>query len=113
MARKEATSKQSKYSGLKTWNEKGLLKEGDKLDGYYLDKEVFTSKYGEGEVYIILKEDGSMIKVMGQTDIKNKMAEVPEKAHVWIEFEGLVETAKGAKKAYKIEFDDEDVIKEM
>ena len=113
MARKEATSKQSKYGSLKTWNEKGLLNVGDKLDGYYIDKEEFTSKYGVGEVYIILKEDGSMIKVMGQTDIKNKMAEVPVKAHVWIEFEGLVETTKGAKKAYKIEFDDEDVIKDF
>lgn len=113
MARKQAVSKQSKYSDLKTWNEKGQLKEGDSIDGYYIDKEVFTSKYGEGVIFILLLNDGKMIKVMGQTDIKNKMEDVPEKSHVWIKFAGLVETSKGAKKSYEIEYDDEDVIKEM
>ena len=113
MARKEAVSKQSKYSDLKTWNEKGQLKKGDKIDGYLYDKEVFNTKYGECVVYILLGSDGNMVKIMGQTDIKNKMADVQEKDHVWIEFEGLVETSKGAKKSYKIEYDDEDVLKEM
>ena len=75
MARKQAVSKQSKYGDLKTWNEKGQLKEGDQIDGYYIDKEVFTSKYGEGVIYILLLNDGKMIKIMGQTDIRNKMEE--------------------------------------
>lgn len=113
MARKQAVSKQSKYSDLKTWNEKGQLKEGDSIDGYYIDKEVFTSKYGEGVIYILLLEDGKMIKIMGQTDIKNKMEDVPENCHVWIKFDGLVETSKGAKKSYTIEYDDEEVIKDI
>ena len=113
MSRKQAVSKQTKYSDLQTWNEKGQLKEGDSMNGYFIDKEEFDTKYGKCVVFIFLKEDGTKIKVMGQTDTKNKMEDVPQGAMTWIKFDGLVETSKGAKKSYTIEYDDEEVIKDI
>ena len=43
MARKTAESKLSKYGDLATWNKKGEIKEGDTLEGYYVDKEEFST----------------------------------------------------------------------
>ena len=109
MARKTAEAKASKYSGLDTWNKKGEIKEGDTLEGYYVDREEFNTKFGDMVVYIIEKNDGQLIKVTGQTDIKSKFESVPAGAHVWIEFKGLTETKNGAMKTYQIDYDDEDI----
>lgn len=107
MAKQEAISKASKYADCPTWNEKGKLNAGDMIDGYFVDKEEFTTKYGEMSVYIIETKDGN-VKITGQTDIRAKFESVPMGSHVWVTFEGLTETSRGAKKTYKIEFDDED-----
>ena len=106
--RKTAESKAGKYSDLETWNKKGLLKEGDTLDGYYIDQENFDTKYGAMVIYIIEESDGSKIKVTGQSDIKGKFADIPLGSHVWIKFDGLTETKNGAMKTYTIDYDDED-----
>ena len=109
MARKTAESKMSKYSDLETWNKKGKLREGDKLEGYFVDKEEFSTKFGDIIVYIIEKLDGEKIKVTGQSDIKNKFGDIKLGSHIWIEFKGLTETKNGAMKTYEIEYDDEDL----
>lgn len=109
MARKTAEAKASKYSGLDTWNKKGEIKEGDTLEGYYIDREEFNTKFGDMVVYIIEKNDGQLIKVTGQADIKSKFESVPRGARVWIEFKGLTETKNGAMKTYQIDYDDEDI----
>ena len=109
MARKTAESKLSKYSDLETWNKKGALKEGDELEGYFVDKEEFNTKYGDMMVIIIEKLDGSKIKVTGQSDIKNKFTDIKLGSHVWLKFAGLTETKNGAMKTYEIDYDDEDV----
>ena len=106
--RKTAESKAGKYSDLETWNKKGLLKEGDTLEGYYIDQENFDTKYGPMVIYIIEESDGSKIKVTGQSDIKGKIADIPLGSHVWIRFDGLTETKNGAMKTYTIDYDDED-----
>ena len=110
MAVKEAIAKEYKYKDVEVWNKRSKLHEGDKLDGYYIAKEDFESKkYGPGTSFIIKTVDG-LAKVMGQTDIKAKMATLPLGCHVWFEYVGLVETDRGSKKAYKINYDDEDIV---
>lgn len=110
MAVKEAIAKEYKYKDVEVWNKRGKLHEGDKLDGYYIAKEDFESKkYGPGTSFIIKTSNG-LAKVMGQTDIKAKMATLPLGCHVWFEYVGLVETDRGSKKAYKINYDDEDIV---
>lgn len=110
MARKQAESVVGKYANVPTWNEKGKLSAGDQVEGYYIDHEEFDTKYGKMNTYIIETKEG-LVKLVGQTDIKNKMVSVPAGCHVWVTFKGLEETSKGAKKAYDVEFDDEDVKK--
>lgn len=108
MAVKEAIAKEYKYKDVEIWNKRGKLHEGDKLEGYYIAKEEFETKFGPAASFIIQKADGSLMKVMGQTDIKAKMATIPLYCHVWFEYVGLIETDRGSKKAYKINYDDED-----
>ena len=62
-------------------------------------------------IYVIKKLDGSLVKIVGQKNIVSKLDESVELGtHIWITFDGLVETANGAMKNYKIEIDDEDKI---
>lgn len=110
MARKELESKAGKYADIETWNKKGSIKEGDTLEGYLYDRDSFNTKYGTMYIYVIEKLDGSLIKLVGQKNIVSKIDEsVALGTHIWITFDGLVETANGAMKNYKIEIDDEDV----
>lgn len=108
MARKTAVSKVSKYIDVPVWNEKGKLEAGSTVSGYYIDKEDFTTKFGEGCSFILETTNG-LVKLMGQSDIKNKFVDIPAGAMVWVTFDGLVETSKGAKKGYTVEYDDEDI----
>ena len=107
--RKTAESKSGKYADIDTWNKKGELTEGDALEGYYVDREVFNTKFGEMIIYVVERLDGSRIKVAGQSDIKSKFENIPMGSHIWIIFDGLTETKNGAMKSYTIEYDDEDV----
>lgn len=106
--RKTAESKVGKYTDLDTWNKKGELSEGDTLEGYFVDKESFETKFGEMVVYIIEQLDGTKIKITGQSDIKVKFENIPVGSHVWVTFAGLTETKNGAMKTYTVEYDDED-----
>lgn len=111
MAKKELESKAGKYSDIETWNKKGVIKEGDTLEGYLFDRDSFQTKYGTMYIYIIKKLDGTLAKVVGQKNIVAKLDDsIALGTHIWITFDGLVETANGAMKNYKIEIDDEDVI---
>lgn len=105
MARQEAIA--TTYEDIPVWNKKGELKIGDKVEGFYIEHQTFTSKFGDGDSYIILKEDDSKAKLMGQADIKRKFASIPEGSYVWVEYKGLVETDNGPMKEYIIEFDPE------
>lgn len=87
-----------------TWNAKGALKAGDSIKGVYKNKRTFTTKYGEAVVFVIETENGAK-DVIGQTDIRNKMAEVPENAYVEITYVGLVETKNGTMKEYKVAYE--------
>lgn len=109
MAKKVAESKAGKYQDLDTWNKKGQLKEGDAIEGYFVDSEEFTTKHGDMIVYIIAIEKNLLVKVVGQTDIRSKFDSIPMGSHVWLEFKGLTETKNGAMKTYEISYDDEDI----
>ena len=67
------------------------------------------SQDGEMSIYVIEQLDGSMIKITGQSDIKNKFTDIKLGSHVWIKFAGLTETKNGAMKTYEIDYDDEDL----
>lgn len=110
MARKTVEAKKNtyKYADAPIWNAKGELKAGDNINGYFIESNTFETKYGPYTMYILLV-DGKAVKITGQTDLKNKFANIPEMCHVWIEYTGLTETEHGAKKTYKVEFDDEDL----
>lgn len=111
MAMREAVAKEYKYKDVEVWNKRGLLKEGMELNGHYIAKEDFESqKYGPGSCFIIRRDDGTLAKVMGQTDVKAKMASIPLGSRVVITYKGLVETDRGSKKAYTINYDDEDIV---
>lgn len=111
MAKKELESKSGKYSDLDTWNKKGAIQEGDSIEGYLYDRDSFVTKYGTMYIYVIKKLDGQLIKIVGQKNIVSKLDEtVPLGTHIWITFDGLVETANGAMKNYKIEIDEDDKI---
>lgn len=105
--RKKAQSKISKYVDAPTWNEKGKLVEGDSIDGYLLSIETVATKYGDMYVYAIETPEGVQ-RVIGQADIRNSITDDMLNCHIWITFDGLVETKNGAKKGYTVEFDDED-----
>ena len=110
MARKELESKAGKYADIDTWNKKGEIKEGDELEGYLYDRDSFDTKYGTMYIYVIQKLDGSLIKVVGQKNIVSKIDDsIKIGTHIWFKFTGLVETANGAMKNYKIDVDPEDV----
>lgn len=109
MAKKTLESKAGKYSDLDTWNKKGSIKEGDTLEGYLYDRDTFSTKYGTMYIYVIEKLDGSKVKVVGQKNIVSKIDDLKIGTHIWFTFVGLVETANGAMKDYKIDIDDEDV----
>lgn len=112
MARKTVEEKAYKYADLAIWNAKGNLKEGDAIDGYVIDKDEFEGKFGTVTNFILDQDGkGALIKVSGSSVIKNKFAEIPMGCHVWIKYVGMVETKRGAKKSYEVEYDDEDVIK--
>ena len=111
MARKTLESKAGKYSDVPTWNKKGEIKEGDELEGYLVDRDNFQTKYGTMYIYIIKKLDGTLAKVTGQKNITSKIDDtIPLGCHIWIKFDGLVETANGAMKNYIIDIDEEDKI---
>lgn len=109
MAYQEAVAKSGKYSNCETWNAKGKLNPNDQLEGYYYDREDFTTKYGDMTI-VIIKVGDEFVKVTGQTDIKSKFAEIPFGSKVQLTYEGLVEAKNGTKKAYKVLFDPEDKI---
>ena len=107
MAFKKAESKLGKYADLATWNKKGEIKEGDSIEGYYVDSETFTTKHGEMTIYVIETSE-ALVKVTGQTDIKNKFAEIPLGCKVRLTFQGIVETKNNPLKSYEVEYDEED-----
>ena len=105
--RKKAEPKINKYVDAPTWNEKGKLATGDSIDGYLLSIDKVATKYGDMYVYPVETATGVQ-RVIGQADIRNSITENMINCHIWITFDGLVETKNGAKKSYTVEFDDED-----
>ena len=108
MAFKEAQAQTSKYIDVPVWNAKGALTEGDTIEGYYIDREEFTTKFGDMIMVIIEDSDGNYHKLAGQSDIKNKFISLPVGVKVRVTYVGLVETPRGAKKGYRVEYDDTD-----
>ena len=109
--RKKLESTLSKYIDSPTWNKKGELKEGDEINGYLVAIETPVTKFGKMKVYVLKTENG-FVKINGQSDIRNRIVEECINCHLWVKFNGLVETQNGAKKSYDVECDFDDVLKE-
>ena len=88
-----------------TWNKD--LEKGATLEGVYIKKEIFESKYGESTKYIIKAGDKDM-GVFGSASLDRQFKNIPEGAYVWIEYRGEVTSKNGRPvKEYIVEYDDE------
>ena len=90
------------------WNKKNALKQGDSIEGKYINRNTSEGKYGESVFYTICTEDGTQYSIAGSADIRNKMEQVELGKLVRITFAGYQETEKGnPMKVYTVEVDDE------
>lgn len=111
MAYATAESKVGKYADVPVWNKKGEIKEGAVVEGEIVDVEEFTTKYGTMTTYIIGTADAKLVKLNGQTDLRNKMQDVADHrseligTKVRITYTGITETANGAMKVYNVEYE--------
>lgn len=92
-----------------TWNKD--LTAGATLEGIYVKKETFESKYNKdkpAEKYIIKTKDGEMMGVFSSASLLAQFKNVPEGAYVWITYKGE-ETSRNGRpvKVYEVEYDDE------
>lgn len=88
-----------------TWNKD--LKKGDKIEGVYIQKEVFMGKYGESIKYVVRNSAGDF-GVYSSASLDRQFINVPEGSYVWIEYNGEVTSKNGRPvKEYIVEYDDE------
>ena len=100
-------SANKKFIETTTWNNKDLAV-GTKLEGKYISMETFIGNYGETNKYIIEGTDGVMYGVFGTASINRQFANIPEGAHVWIEYKGEGTTKNGRSvKLFDIDYDTE------
>lgn len=100
-------SANKKFIETTTWNTKELA-EGATLEGKYISSETFIGNYGEATKYIIEGADGVMYGVYGTASINRQFANIPEGAHVWIEYKGEGTTKNGRSvKLFDIDYDTE------
>lgn len=100
-------SANKKFIETTTWNTKELA-EGATLEGKYISSETFIGNYGEATKYIIEGTDGVMYGVYGTASINRQFTNIPEGAHVWIEYKGEGTTKNGRSvKLFDIDYDTE------
>lgn len=100
--RKSATKA---YIETTTWNKD--LKIGDKLEGFYVSKDVFQGKFGETAKYVIHNDKGDF-GVYSSASLDRQFKNIPEGSYVWIEYTGEVTSKNGRPvKSYVVEYDDE------
>lgn len=87
------------------WNKN--INAGDKIEGVYEKKEVFTGRYGESVKYV-LDVDGKKMGIYGTASLNRQFKNVPEGSYVWVEYKGE-ETSKNGQqvKIYVVEYDDD------
>lgn len=102
MARKSAASQ---YTKTITWNKD--LKEGDSIEGYFINTEHFTGEYGETTKYVIEK-DGEPYGIFGSASLDRQFKNIPEGCYVWVRYGGEVKSKNGRTvKQYFVDYDDE------
>lgn len=100
-------SANKKFIETTTWNTKDLAK-GATLEGKYVSSETFIGGFGETTKYIIEGTDGVMYGVYKTAVIARQFANIPEGAHVWIEYKGEGTTKNGRSvKLFDIDYDTE------
>lgn len=89
-----------------TWNKN--LEMGATLEGYFVKKEIYQSKFGPTEKYIIEKPDKTRVAVYSSASLQSQFSNIPELSYVWIAYKGE-ETSKSGRpvKAFDIDYDDE------
>lgn len=102
MARKSANS----YTKTEIWNKN--LQEGATLEGYYINKEVFSGQYGESIKYVIEKSGGELVGIYGSATLDRQFKRIPEGVYVWVTYDGEVKSKNGRTvKQYSVDYDDE------
>lgn len=91
------------------WNKKEMLKQGDVLQGFYVDERKFKSpKFGDASMYIIEKDDKTRVGVIGQAILVRAFSCIPVGCYVKITFNGKISTKNGQQaNDYEVMFDDE------
>ena len=88
------------------WNTKELA-EGSVLEGKFTAKEIVTGKFGDQNKYIVVKEDGEAVAVMGSASVVAQFNNVPINSLVRVTYKGVSTTKNGnTVKVYEVEFDD-------
>ena len=95
----------AQFTKTQTWNKD--LNAGDKIEGYYVKKEVFEGKFGLSIKYVIRFDDEEW-GVYGSASLNRQFKNIPEGAYVWIEYKGEVQSKNGRTvKEYTVDFDTE------
>lgn len=102
MARKAANS----YTKTEIWNKN--LTEGDVIEGYYINKEVFEGQYGTSVKYVLETTNGETIGIYGSASLDRQFKNIPEGVYVWVKYDGEVKSKAGRTvKQYTVDYDDE------
>lgn len=89
-----------------TWNKD--LKEGDSIEGYYVDTKVVSGQFGENTKYTIETKDGTLYDIFASASLSSQFKNVPEGCYVWITYDGEVKSKNGRTvKQYTVDYDDE------
>lgn len=90
----------------KTWNKN--LNAGATIEGFYIKREVYNSKYGETEKYVIETKEGEKYAIFASASLASQFANVPEGSYVWVEYKGEEQSKNGRPvKVYSVDYDDE------
>ena len=104
MARKSASKT---FTEKTIWNTKDLTV-GSTIEGYYIDKEEFTSQYGETTCYVIEDNAGKKFGIYGSASLDRQFKNVAEGYYVWVTYNGEVKSKNGRTvKDYSVDYDDE------
>lgn len=91
---------------VETWNKN--LEDGATIEGYFEKTELYDSKYGETNKYIIKLEDGTKKAIFGSASLDAQFKNVPEGCYIWVEYKGEEQSKSGRPvKVYSVEYDDE------
>lgn len=87
------------------WNGQNI-KEGDTIEGFYVDTHKSNFADDTATYYVILKKNDEKMDIKGTSAIESKFQEIPLNSFVKVTFTGKVRTKSGRfMNDYKVEYD--------